>query len=146
MVGSKVSGIKVEIKGFPAKIEALYDMLAFVREEAERAGFAPPLISRIELACEEALVNIISYGYQNTPSKNATLEIECSPIDKGIKILLRDQGIAFNPLENQSRFNPKVDNENCVGGYGVFFILNLMDEVTYSREDNFNILTLIKLL
>jgi serine/threonine-protein kinase RsbW len=141
-----MTGSKVEIKGFPAKITALYDMLAFVREEAGLAGFSPQDIPKIELAAEEALVNIISYGYPTECAGNPSIEIESSYLSEGgIRLQIRDQGIPYNPLENKTTYNPASTDDN-VGGYGIFFITNLMDEVTYTREQSTNLLTLIKFI
>lgn len=141
-----MTGSKVEIKGFPAKINALYDMLAFVREEAGLAGFSPQDIPKIELAAEEALVNIISYGYPTECAGNPSIEIESSYLASGgIRLQIRDQGIPYNPLENKTGYNPASTDDN-VGGYGIFFITNLMDEVTYAREQSTNLLTLVKFI
>lgn len=142
-----MAGSKVELKGFPAKIDALYEMLAFVREESERAGFRPDYISKIELAAEEALVNIISYAYAGGPEGGGSIELECCSLPEGgIRIQMRDQGIPYNPLDNIGKFNPKNSGDEGIGGYGVFFIVNLMDEVRYARDQNTNILTLIKFI
>lgn len=141
MVGSRVG-----IKAFPAKMQSLYEILAFTREEAEKAGFSPTYISKIELAVEEALVNIINHGYQNSPDTNDSIDIECSTLNSGgIKIVIRDQGIPYNPLNHKGTVNPQAPlDERTLGGYGIFFILNLMDEVDYTREETSNVLTLIK--
>lgn len=141
MVGSNVA-----LKGFLAKMESLYDMLAFVREEAQRAGFSPKYISKIELASEEALVNIISYAYDKNALKvDAAIEIECSYLPSGgLKIQLKDQGKSYNPLEDNGTFNPRQPLDDKVGGYGVFLITKLMDQVLYERDGNYNVLTLIK--
>lgn len=141
-----MTGSKVEVKGFPAKLNALYDMLAFVREEAKLAGFTPQEIPKIELALEEALVNIISYGYPSECAGDPSIEIEsCYLLEGGIRLQIRDQGIPYNPLENKATYNPASSDDN-VGGYGIFFITNLMDEVTYTREQSTNLLTLVKFI
>jgi serine/threonine-protein kinase RsbW len=133
------------IKNFSASLDKLYDMLHFVKEQASIAGFDSPSITKIELAMEEALVNIISYGY---PELSGNIDISCSlPDDKnaGIKIIIRDKGIPYNPLTNAKKFDPEDSSlSKTIGGYGVFFILKIMDEVTYTRENNSNILTLTK--
>lgn len=141
MVGSNVT-----LKGFPAKMESLYDMLAFVREEAQRAGFSPKYISKIELASEEALVNIISYAYEpGLAGPEAAIDIECTFLSAGgLKIQLKDQGKAYNPLDYDGKFNPGRPLDDKLGGYGIFFITKLMDQVTYERDGSYNVLTLIK--
>ena len=51
----------------------------------------------------------------------------------------------YNPLANPKTSQiEKQDNGSSIGGYGVFLILKIMDEVTYSRDDNSNVLTLVK--
>lgn len=130
---------------FAATLDQLYEMLGFIREHSKQAGFNESVVSKIELACEEALVNIISYGY---PDYRGNIEIICQPSeDKGIKITIKDRGIPFNPLTVAQKFDLYAPLESrTYGGYGVFFILKLMDTVSYNRIDNCNVLTLIKFL
>ena len=131
------------IKTFSASLDKLYDMLKFIKEQAEAAGFQPAVISKIELAAEEALVNIISYGY---PEQHGNIDIACSPPERdGIKIVIKDRGISYNPLTNAKKVDVTTTiEERTIGGYGIYFILRIMDEVEYRRENNYNVLTLIK--
>lgn len=121
---------------FPASLNELYAMLAFIREHARAAGFESTLIPKLELACEEALVNIISYAY---PSSKGSIHILCRTLDPtGLAIEIRDQGIPYDPMT----FQPSKDKE--VGGYGISLMRNLMDQIDYKRENQDNVLTLIK--
>lgn len=128
-------------KVFPADIDKLYDMLNSIRIECYEAGFEPSYISKIELAAEEALVNIIQYGY---PGQKGVIDIECL-IDQrsGLKIVIKDQGVSYNPLKT---IKNDPHSKEDPGGYGVFMIRKLMDEVGYRRENDLNILTLFKKL
>lgn len=126
------------MKVFPASLNKLYDMLHFITEEAKVKGLNDLQSSNIELALEEALVNIISYGY---PHRIGTIEIDCSQCDKpGIQIILKDKGIPFNPLTADTSFN----QPGTVGGYGVLLIREMMDSVSYRHEQGCNILILTK--
>lgn len=128
-------------KVFPAQLDCLHEMLAFIAEQFRAFEFKEEAIEKVELACEEALVNIVQYGYLQVKGE---ISIECLFLDdQGIKIIIRDKGIPFNPLLSTKSFaeKPKVPSE---GGYGIYLILNLMDKVTYVRENNCNKLTLIK--
>lgn len=131
------------IKTFPASLEKLYEMLHFVKQQAEAAGFQNSNISKIELAAEEALVNIISYGY---PNSRGNIDISCNmPEKQGLRIVIKDRGIPYNPLTNARKFDAKASTDDrSIGGYGVFFILKIMDEVNYRRENNSNVLVLVK--
>ncbi len=131
------------IRTFAAQLDGLYEMLLFIRNQAEEMGFDDIEISKIELAAEEALVNIISYGYPINPG---TISITCEQTGKkGLKLILQDDGIPFNPLDNAKHHDEEAPIEaRSVGGYGVFFILKIMDEVDYKRENDQNILVMVK--
>jgi len=136
-------------KRFPAELDKLYEMLDFVRDQARAAGFNTTFVNKIELATEEVLVNIISYGYPHLHRSSqiqSTIDIQCTfAEDLGIKITIKDYGIPYNPLKTVPNYNPQdVLKKQTVGGYGIFFILSLMDEVNYQREHNLNVLTLVK--
>ncbi len=128
-------------KTFSASLDQLYSMLAFIRERSIAAALEPLTIARVELACEEALVNIISYAY---PEEPGPIDIVCSsPERPGIKIILRDQGIAYDPWVKLND-TPLPENREELGGYGISIIVKIMDCVQYHREDQDNVLTLIK--
>jgi anti-sigma regulatory factor (Ser/Thr protein kinase) len=129
---------------YKASLDNLYEMLAQVRRASEQAAFPPSLISRIELALEEALVNIIRYAYPEQ-EELGWIDIECKqPVMGGIAIIVRDGGVPYNPLSYVPQINPSegIDNMPDGVGYGIFFITHLMDEVNYKRENNENVLTL----
>lgn len=131
-------------KSFPASLEKLHEMLSFVKNEA-LTGFDHDQVSKIELAIEEALVNIISYGF---PNRSGTLEIQCiKDLTDEITIILIDHGIPYNPLNAPILANPQAPVETQPeGGYGILLIKALMDQVKYRRDNGRNVLTLIKRL
>ncbi len=134
------------IKSFEAKLDNLYSMLSFIKSYAEAVGFEEKDLSRIELASEEALVNIIEYAYSE--KENGVVEISLVVSHAGeLQIQIVDEGIPFNPLSNSKKFQIKSFETNpTIGGYGTYFIIELMDRVEYERQGNANILTLIKRL
>jgi serine/threonine-protein kinase RsbW len=130
-------------RSFAAQLDGLYEMLHFIRNQADEFGFDDIEISKIELAAEEALVNIISYGYPINPG---TISITCERSGKsGLKIVIQDDGVPFNPLDNAKQHDEEAPIEaRSIGGYGVFFIMKIMDEVDYKRENDQNILVMVK--
>jgi serine/threonine-protein kinase RsbW len=137
-------------KIFPAELDHLYEMLSFIRSYHSFENVSPSTLDQIILATEEALVNIINYGYPK--EKKGTVEITCEKPSRrdGIKIIIKDQGIPFNPVENIPSNPPatsRIENKNdCLGGYGIFILVGLMDRVEYQRVDGGNILSLTKYL
>lgn len=138
-------------KVFPAELDSLYEMLEFIKDYEQSQNIPSPILDQIVLAVEEALVNIISYGYPD--EKKGTIEIVCEDsIPKaGIKIVIKDQGIPFNPIENAPPSLPSPSvvldrRDNSLGGYGIYILIGLMDKVEYQRINGGNILSLTKYL
>lgn len=133
-------------KIFPARLEHLYDILNFIQEYGQKKIKDSNLLNKIIVAVEEAVVNIINYGY---PEENGTIEITCEdpPNKPGIRIHIKDQGIPFNPVEQTcpKKISAKTTLEEIkLGGYGIYIFVGIMDQVEYKRLDEGNILTLVK--
>jgi anti-sigma regulatory factor (Ser/Thr protein kinase) len=112
-----------------------------VSKSAEDGGMNAKRITELEVATEEALVNIVSYAYQEDIGD---VEVTCMLDDDNRFIIeIEDTGVPFDIL---SLGEPDLTNdiaERKVGGLGVFVIKELMDDVQYLREDDKNILRLI---
>ncbi len=136
------------IKTFKANLDDLPKMLDYIKHEASSVKFKEFEVSKIVLAAEEALVNVISYGFPNKPPGTITINCE-SDIQKGLDITISDDGIEFNPLGNTDSLHSipfhSVDHRK-IGGIGILVILRIMDNVTYRRDEGFNVLILEKYL
>ena len=127
---------------FGAKLADLDTMFDFIRAGAGRQGFAAEQVNKIQLACEEALVNVINYAY---PGSEGDLEIMVENKQNGLDVTISDSGIAFDPLSLPDPDITAPMEKRRVGGLGIFMIKKIMDKVAYRRENNRNILTLTKL-
>jgi anti-sigma regulatory factor (Ser/Thr protein kinase) len=124
----------------PAKIENLKRWTQSVLECARAQKFEGKRIQEIELALEEALVNICHYSY---PEKPGEVEINCKLDGRHFIIEIIDSGIPFD-ITSLSEPDRTADvDERKIGGLGVFLIKRMMDEVRYRRENDRNILNLI---
>lgn len=138
---------------FPAELESLHSMLSFIQACMSDIEVPSRLLDKIILAGEEALINIIYYGY---PKNKGLIEISCEKcLDKpGIKLLIQDHGIPFNPLEQLQESSPpdptqileKSFNAGDVstGGFGIHIFVGIMDNVEYQKLANGNRLSMIK--
>jgi len=129
-----------EIKS-EAKIEHLERLIDFVAGHAEMAGFTVNRINEIELAAEEVLVNIFQYAYSGTDGE---VGIECR-IEDDVRLVLviSDNGTPFNILEIPDPDVTADISDREIGGLGVFFVKEMVDEARYRRKGNSNILTLV---
>ncbi|MFL7867610.1 MAG: ATP-binding protein [Anaerolineales bacterium] len=128
---------------FEANFHNLDDIRDFVGEAARQLGFSEKEIYSIQLAADEASTNIIEHAYAGID--NGTIEIDCSIADDELKIVMRDNGRAFDP-SSVPEPNVKADlSERKIGGLGMYLMRKLMDEVFYeSLPEGWNILTMIK--
>lgn len=123
---------------FEAKLGNLSSMLAFITAEATKAGFKEKEIGLIELACEEAIVNVIHHAYKE--EGNHKIGINLKKLDEGIEVAILDQGIAFDAkLVNSEIDINQPASERKIGGLGIFLIRQVADNLEYSRKENKNI-------
>jgi len=129
-----------ENKIFDASLINLYQILIWVRERISKYCTQRDL-EKIELATEEAIVNIIKHAYNK---KKGTIEIEIT-VNEYLNLVFKDKGPKFNPLSQRKKIDKKSTlKKRKEGGLGIFFIFECVDEVRYERKDLCNILTLSK--
>ncbi len=138
---STATGKILERVILPAKLECLSEMINPIKTCAKKHGFSSNRINEIELALEEALVNVISYAYPD-PEAVGNAEICCRLNDKALfNIEIKDSGIPFDSLKKDDPDLTAGISEREVGGLGIFFIKQFMDDVKYRREQGHNILS-----
>ena len=131
----------LEISNNLNQIKEVYD---FVTEICKLNNFSSKLKNHLNLVLEEVIVNIINYGYKN--EQPSVIHINYIIKDNIIEFLVIDNGIPFDPTKfSQPDVTLSVEQRQ-IGGLGIFLAQNLMDNVTYKREDNKNHLTLSKSL
>ncbi len=126
----------------PAQLGNLERLVKSVSDCAEAQGFDGKKVNEIELATEEAIVNICNYAYPKDPGE---VEIGCMLEDGRFVIEIRDCGIPFDMTSFSAPDITADVIERKIGGLGIFLIKRVMDEVRYRRENNQNILDLVVL-
>ncbi|MGM0369293.1 MAG: ATP-binding protein [Bacillota bacterium] len=129
----------------PATMDNLDEMIEFVITGVSDFGLDDEAcLKRIRLVCEEILVNIIEYGYPDEPGQ---VKINYRIIkEEKVVIKIVDKGIPFDPTEFRK---PDLCNclEDCdIGGFGIYLVKKIVDEMKYKRNRGKNILTLMKFI
>ena len=124
----------------PARLDSLHRLIRMVSGCTEEQHFSKQQISEIEIAAEEALVNIFEYSYAE---KNGNVEVVCKLDDGNFVIEIIDSGIPFSILTAKEPDITSGISERSIGGLGIFLMRKLMDDVRYRREGDMNILTLV---
>ena len=113
-----------------------------IEELADQWGLTIPLAMNFNLALEEAVSNVIFYAFDD--EKEHDIKIVISLENKNLSIEIIDDGKPFDPT---ARKQPDVSlpaEDRPIGGLGIFLIKKMMDNVTYTRHNNLNTLTLLK--
>lgn len=118
-------------------------MLDWIRKELKEMKFDKSTLNKMEVGCEEALVNIMQHVYKDEEGK---IEIEVKPFPRShVEIVIADYGPAENPLLGKKALKASIPiEEREVGGLGIHLIEKVMDKVSYRRNGNKNILILVK--
>jgi len=119
-------------------VAALAALDRFVRQH----GASAALIHDLEVALDEVLGNVIVHGYGGDPQ--GEIRVRFQRTADAFVIEVEDDGIAFDPTQVPPPDLSAPLRERQVGGLGLHFVKNLVDEVAYTRLDGRNRLRLVK--
>jgi sigma-B regulation protein RsbU (phosphoserine phosphatase) len=126
----------------PNDIETIPQLNEFIDTVAEEIGLDMSLTMSLNLAIEEAVVNVMEYAYLEGEQGN--VDIEVSADDRWLTFIISDNGIPFDPTTQEDADTTLSAEERPIGGLGIFLVRQLMDSINYQRKDGKNILTLSK--
>ena len=128
----------------PNDIEKVPVLAEFVDEVCEIVGFDMSTTMGINLALEEAVVNVMSYAYQ--PGTTGNVNIEAIANETRLKFIISDWGTPFDPTAEKEVDTTLSAEERPIGGLGIHLVRQIMDSINYERIDGMNVLTLRKKL
>lgn len=134
----------------PAQIDQVRSLCQFVSAAAVASGLSEAAVFQVELACDEACTNIVEHGYPEAEA--GVIEIRWEVVKRDIIVTIRDNGRPFDltqipeptPPTVSAELNWREPADLQVGGLGIHFIKQLMDQVTYHSDEDGNTLTLVK--
>ena len=127
----------------PAKTEEVPNVIAPITTFLKCLGAEHSIIYKIEVALEEILVNIASYAYA-PGTGDIKIEYEYIEPQNMVSITIIDEGKAFDSLKRNDPDVTLSAEDRDIGGLGLFIVKKTMDEVTYKRLNNKNVLILKK--
>ncbi len=123
-----------------ATIDEIEIILEAVEYFGEQEAWEPALTFKVKLAIEELGINVANHGrVDNIPE----IEIVVNSSPEKLTITMKDDGRPFDPLHDA----PEPDltsalEDRPIGGLGIHFVREMMDEMTYRHEDGKNCLAL----
>ena len=97
-------------------------------------------LAAVELVLEEAVTNIIRYGYAGQPprAEPPVIEIDLQIDLDEVQVLIVDDAKAFDPLDSGGVLLPETLDDAQVGGLGLLMIRNTASSMAYERRDGQN--------
>ena len=96
----------------------------------------------LNLALEEAVSNVMLYAYPE--GTEGQVEVEAAILDDRLEFKVSDSGVAFDPTVARAPDLAADLKDRPIGGLGIFLVKRIMDQVTYTRENGKNILSMTK--
>jgi serine phosphatase RsbU (regulator of sigma subunit)/anti-sigma regulatory factor (Ser/Thr protein kinase) len=122
---------------FPATQEGIADASAFLDEcigPLDDGTLGAPL----HIILDEAASNIVKH------SGASGFEVEVAVAGHEVSLVFIDDGVPYDPLAHADPDTTKDLSERKIGGLGILMMKKLSNSVTYSREDNRNVLRVDK--
>ena len=131
--------ISITLKNQLSEIERLSQVL----DEFGRLHDLPIRDLRaMNLALDEILTNVISYGYDDPHEHQITVRLSLTHGELTAEV--EDDGRPFNPLTFPAADTENPVAERPIGGLGIHMVRKLMDQLDYKRQQDRNFLVMRK--
>ena len=128
----------------PNDVQEVPQLNVFVDEVCEQADFDMSTTLKLNLAIEEAVVNVMNYAYP--AGEKGDVDIEAMINDEYLVFVISDSGTPFDPTAKAEVDTTLSAEERGIGGLGIHLIRQIMDTINYERVEGKNVLTLRKKL
>ena len=131
--------ITIQVAADVREIERLNHL---VRQFGELHEIPSRALYAVNLALDELVTNVMLYGFDDPSGQRVTIQI--STADGILTASVHDTGKPFDPLSVQPPDLTASLEQRELGGLGIHLVRSLMDQVSYSREGDKNILSVRK--
>jgi serine/threonine-protein kinase RsbW len=116
-------------------------IVSYIDKKMSAGGFDREQILELQVAVEEAYVNIINHGYRNEEGP-IWVTFDCG--NRLFKVTLEDEAPRFDPTLFIKRDHGGNIQDHPVGGWGINLMRSQTDEIRYIYKNNKNKLVLVK--
>ena len=113
-----------------------------VESFAERAQLAPDVAYALQLTLEEVVTNVMKYAYPADGAHTHPIYVHIGLSGDRLRLEVADEGRSFDPLSHVRGPQSERLEDQQIGGLGIELVKQLMDEVTYRREGDRNVLSM----
>lgn len=130
----------MEERRFFADVPVVGEAVAWARAEADAAGLPDARGLDLELAVEEALMNVCTHAYEG---RGGEMTVRTGRTEEGLVVEIVDAGPSFDPLSLPPPDTTVPLDERKIGGLGILLVRRVTDAVRWRREAERNVLTLV---
>jgi len=128
----------------PNDIRKVPQLATFMGEVCKAAGYDAATTMQLNLALEEAVVNVMNYAYPKDVKGN--IYIEAHADDTHLQFTITDNGTPFDPTAKEDVDTSLPLAERPIGGLGIHLVRQIMETINYENVNGQNVLTLRKKL
>ncbi len=132
--------------GATVRIENDLSEIAKVDEKldyfAEQFGVPPAIAATFHIIFDDLLNNVISYGFNDKQRHFIDISLELTA--NSLTVSIADDGVPFNPLAETAPDTTLSIEDRPIGGMGIHIAINMVDDISYQRTADKNVLTLTK--
>jgi anti-sigma regulatory factor (Ser/Thr protein kinase) len=130
----------------PGDLNALEPIAELVMEQAAIAGLDKHAAYQLQLAVDELATNCVIHGYQEH-GLEGDLRVSADVAEGSLTVIVEDSAVPYDPRRHDmARVEETFDDplhERPIGGLGVYFVMQAVDEFDYQYVDGRNRNTLI---
>ena len=134
-------GVTVRIENDLSEIPKVDEKLD---EFAEQFGLPPAIAATFHIIFDDLLNNVISYGFND--GQRHFIEVGLELTENSLIVSIADDGVPFNPLAADTPDTQLSIEDRQIGGLGIHLVINMVDDISYQRAADKNVLTLTKSL
>lgn len=124
--------------GAAGEVSAAFDKLA------EEHALPADVRRSVNVALDELLANALSHGQKGRDPCSVTVDVELD--QERVTVVITDDGAPFDPFGRDAPDTALPVEERPIGGLGIHLVRELMDQVSYQRRDDQNVVVLVKQL
>ena len=136
-----------EVLEVPAELLQLDCVNEFLHAELDSRLCPRRVQNQVDIAVEELFVNVCRYAYEDAaPDVPRTVRIHrtYSAEPPSITVKIVDKGMPFDPLAKPDAVTPANIEDVPIGGLGILMAKKSVDEISYERQDEYNVVTIVK--
>ena len=126
---------------FRAGAYEMGDVYNFISDVMANVSANGKDVAVLEMVADEIFTNIMNYAYEREKCADKWVTLEISLDGEAVTMAFIDGGRPFDPLATPTPDITLSADEREIGGLGIHIMRSVMDDVSYLRDGDKNILT-----